>query len=580
MPFDQPYYLGIKVDSDDEMTPRQFVAASPYAIRSATTDALAAGVTVPAGSLTGVAPVASIPDLGASYIKNGAAVQAASNFNISGNGTAGGTLSGNLVNATMHYQIGADRILGNAGTSNLFAGVGAGLANISGAGGGSSNSFFGASAGQDNLVGSLNSFFGASAGQRNLASGSNSFFGAGAGQNNNFGGSNSFFGAGAGSNNTVGGSNTVVGSGANVASEALFNATAVGAGAIVAANNSIVLGRTTDNVGVGTTSPAVKLHVSASTAKTNTSDTRALAALTNEPLGANGDPNNPFGLDVRLVGGAALANREVWLQSTDFNTADGGSIVLQPLGGNVGIGATNPTKAKLEINGFSIYGAPASTLWNGPPATSGQANGGASIAMSMYANATVGAAAFAAFSDERIKRIVGRSDGAQDLLALAGIEVTDYAYIDTVGKGTSRQKKVIAQQVEKVFPQAVSRITDVVPDIYRKAAIRDGWVLLATNLKRGERVRLIGDKMEAIHEVLEVAPGKFRTGFVTNADAVFVFGREVKDFRMLDYEAIAMLNVSATQELKRRLEQQTAEIAALRQQMAELRGALMAKLAN
>ena len=101
-----------------------------------------------------------------------------------------------------------------------------------------------------------------------------------------------------------------------------------------------------------------------------------------------------------------------------------------------------------------------------------------------------------------------------------------------------------------------------------------------TNLKRGERVRLIGDKMEAIHEVLEVAPGKFRTGFVTNADAVFVFGREVKDFRMVDYEAIAMLNVSATQELKRRLEQQTAEIAVLRQQMAELRGALMAKLAN
>ena len=85
---------------------------------------------------------------------------------------------------------------------------------------------------------------------------------------------------------------------------------------------------------------------------------------------------------------------------------------------------------------------------------------------------------------------------------------------------------------------------------------------LATTLKKGERVRLIGKNKEGIHEVLEVAPGRFRTDFATDDDAVFVFGREVKDFRMVDYEAIAMLNVSATQELHRRLEQQSAALAA------------------
>ena len=42
---------------------------------------------------------------------------------------------------------------------------------------------------------------------------------------------------------------------------------------------------------------------------------------------------------------------------------------------------------------------------------------------------------------------------------------------------------------------------------------------------------------------------------------LFVFGREVKDFRNVDYEAISMLNVSATQELARQLLAARAELA-------------------
>ena len=58
-----------------------------------------------------------------------------------------------------------------------------------------------------------------------------------------------------------------------------------------------------------------------------------------------------------------------------------------------------------------------------------------------------------------------------------------------------------------------------------------------------------------------MAPGRFRTGFAADGEEVFVFGREVKDFRNVDYDAIAMLNVSATQELNRRLEKQAGEFA-------------------
>jgi len=175
-------------------------------------------------------------------------------------------------------------------------------------------------------------------------------------------------------------------------------------------------------------------------------------------------------------------------------------------------------------------------------------------------------------SDARIKTVLGESDGASDLRTLSQIRITDYRYKDTVEKGSLPQKKVIAQQVESVMPNAVTKVTDVVPDIFRKAAIQDGWVELDTDLKKGDVVRLVADKSVGNYEVTEVAEGKFRTEFKPEGGDVFVYGRQVSDFRVVDYEAIAMLNVSATQELARRLERQEAELAELRAELARARG--------
>ena len=94
---------------------------------------------------------------------------------------------------------------------------------------------------------------------------------------------------------------------------------------------------------------------------------------------------------------------------------------------------------------------------------------------------------------------------------------------------------------------------------------------LATDLKKGERVRLLSEKTEGIHEVLEVTKDKFRTDFKPEGGQVFVYGREVKDFRSVDYEAISMLNVSATQELARKVKAQESELTELRAELAKLR---------
>ena len=263
-----------------------------------------------------------------------------------------------------------------------------------------------------------------------------------------------------------------------------------------------------------------------------------------------------------------------------FELGGGGSrMVIQDTTGYVGIGGTPTvplevfrTQGGIATTGSSAFFMPSSTIL-------GTATNNTYSAVSIRGEGQILANIFAAVSDERVKNVKGHSSGAADLDTLARIEITDYVYKDAIGEGNAPQKKVIAQQVERVYPQAVSQTTDVVPDIYKKAPLHGGWIALATDLKVGERVRLVTEKgHRAVHDVLEVDAGRFRTDFAEDAEQVFVYGREVKDFRVVDYEAIAMLNVSATQELSRRLEQQEMDTASLKQELGDMRTALTAAL--
>ena len=275
---------------------------------------------------------------------------------------------------------------------------------------------------------------------------------------------------------------------------------------------------------------------------------------------------------IELRNGAVTGNKMA--STVGVFSKSGGN--LSYLEGAVAIGGSNTSQARFSVWGS---GAPGFATPNGGSGTAyqlfrqfnGFTNTTAAVdALSIWAEGSVAGAAFLAISDERIKTVLGRSDAVEDLATIRQIEITDYRHIDVVGKGSRPQKKVIAQQVETIYPQAVSRTTDTVPDIYQNAGLKDGWVELATDLKVGDRVRLIGEKVEGIQNVLEVAERKFRTDFSQREGDVFVFGREVKDFRIVDYEAIAMLNVSATQEIANRLEVKEAEVAALQKRLAEL----------
>jgi hypothetical protein len=338
------------------------------------------------------------------------------------------------------------------------------------------------------------------------------------------------------------------------------------------------------NVGIGTTDPKSKLHVAGETRF----DGDVGIGTKNAPLGhleiSNGWRDWIFLKQERsTAGGGGFHIHNPWGDGQGdernrleiaYQTAGGvdnwSQFVINGPTGNIGIGTGTPGKGKLEINGTASGDKPGFSYKKWFSMDGIHEGGSTNQALSIYASGDIAGGAVFVFSDERMKNIQRRSDGAADLQTLLGIEVTNFRYKDVIGKGDAPHKKAIAQQVEKVFPQAVSQQTDVVPDIYQRASFTDGWVNLATDLKQGERVRLISEKGEGVYEVLEVAENKFRTDFKPEGDKVFVYGREVNDFRSLDYDAIAMLNVSATQQLKKEKDEEVRE---LRAEVAELKAA-------
>lgn len=332
------------------------------------------------------------------------------------------------------------------------------------------------------------------------------------------------------------------------------------------------------NIGIGISAPASRLDVGGDinlTGKLKLNGTNTGNKVLKTDAGGNptwGDDNNTTYTAGTGISISGTTINNVWTQ-TDNNIYNNNT-------GNIGIGTTSPTQAKLVISGgvsgtLSNYNY---LIGNSNSVGIYRQNGaGTAGSYSVYASGRVAATEFDAFSDERIKNIKGISNSTTDLQNLAAIEVTDYTLKDSIAKGNKLFKKVIAQQVEKVYPQAVNTITDVIPDIYKPATINKGWVNLKTDLKIGEKVKLIFVNKEAVCQVVEVNENGFRvaetianTGngiaryaAMKETGKVFVYGREVNDFHTVDYEAIAMLNVSATQELLKMMNEANEKLAEL-----------------
>lgn len=408
------------------LSPRQQIASSPYSIR--TLSAAQADVALDSNKLGGIdaSEYLTTTSAGNTFIKNDTAPQPTANFNIDGDGTAGGTLSGNVVNSTAQYNLGGDRVLSNGGVDNFFAGVGAGT-NTTGKG----NSFFGSLAGQANTTGVNSSFFGRWAGSVSTGNG-NTFVGSFAGGNNTSGISNSFFGTTAGGNNTTGSNNTLIGAGANVVSNNVSFGTAIGSGAQVGFNDSVVLGRFVDTVyvpgqlnvaNVTTTSGLFSFSSNGTAVHAIGVNDGSLALRTYGTSWFQGDTsplNNTSGTGILIGTVTGLG----YIQAFDY--ASGAKILtLNNSGGRVGIGTTAPDQT-LSVNGNA---------------------------------SKVGAGSWLNFSDERLKNIRGRfTTGLSAVMQLQPIRF-QYKPDNALNLRTNGEEYIgfTAQSVQKVIPEAVTK---------------------------------------------------------------------------------------------------------------------------
>jgi hypothetical protein len=252
--------------------------------------------------------------------------------------------------------------------------------------------------------------------------------------------------------------------------------------------------------------------------------------------------------------------------------------MLSVTGEGVGIDVSDLTRGKLEVVGSLNSAATIfSARLDGLGVSTSQFT--SSEPLSGFFSEKVAASEYRVFSDARVKSVIGRSNRQKDLTKLMGIQVTDYAFIDTITKGPGTYKKVIAQELAEVYPNAVSnKLQEVIPDIYQTASFGGGWVKLSTDLSIGEQVKIITKEHSEVYDVILVNDEAFKVdGLQTGGETVFVYGRLVDDFHTVDYEAISMLNVSATQAQQELLEQQQSQIDELKLKVDALMQLLEAK---
>ncbi len=329
--------------------------------------------------------------------------------------------------------------------------------------------------------------------------------------------------------------------------------------------SAIFISAGTNNVGIGVDYPANKLQVGS--------------------VGNTGFATNDFAIG---NGTNAMA-----IYQTDASTLIGSTtdIMLKPGlngQGGVGINSTKP-RATLEVGNNFVQHNGYYSYMNGNAGFDGvQVCRSCDLQVSIMASYGVYAAEFDAFSDARIKNIIAVSDAAKDLETVNALRITNYTMKDKVRYGDKSFKKVIAQEVENVYPQAVSKHSDFIPNVYQASTnitrTGEGWLLRFANdhhISKGAK-KLQGIISETggmqSFDIISIPSDKtvvIKVADIKN-DKVFVYGEEVDDFRTVDYEGLTTLNISATQEISKLLRIQSSTIQKQQKQIALLEKRLAA----
>jgi hypothetical protein len=174
--------------------------------------------------------------------------------------------------------------------------------------------------------------------------------------------------------------------------------------------------------------------------------------------------------------------------------------------------------------------------------------------LKIYTDGNIGCAELDLFSDQRIKKDIEDVSEAEAALLVSELRPRTFRYTDTIEYGPERVNGLIAQEVLRVVPSAVSTHEGVVPDVFKSGKVSGDWIAVEGAFAPGDVLKVLdGDEIHMVSVVDVRGDGSVRVDKELKGAEVFVYGHEVQDFHTVSYERIVPLLISTIQSLQKRV---------------------------
>jgi len=264
-------------------------------------------------------------------------------------------------------------------------------------------------------------------------------------------------------------------------------------------------------------------------------------------------------------------------------------LVMQPTSGNVGIGTIAPAYP-LEVSG-----GVQTTLNTGRFFTTGIPNltemtpfSTQSPTIAIKANNAIwSTTGFYSSSDKRAKENIFSSTTNESLSIINQLNIVQYNWVDKAKTTKKYEEGLIAQEVEKIIPEAVTKIKEFIPNIYQLAdsyeLIIENEILVAiskvTDLIIGDKVKMFTESGKELYGCISEINNKQLKIITTesleyNMGRIFLYGKEVADFHTVDYDRVFTVGIAAIQELSKQNDERKKEIQFLKIENEKLKSGL------
>jgi hypothetical protein len=167
-------------------------------------------------------------------------------------------------------------------------------------------------------------------------------------------------------------------------------------------------------------------------------------------------------------------------------------------------------------------------------------------------------------SDNRIKNNINDINSKKSLDLISKINPKSFKYIDFVEKGDKNNYGFIAQDIKKIIPEAVGYKKENIPNIFKLFNVKDDIIEttedLTSQLSINDNIKIINKDNKEDYKILKISSNQIKIDKKIEGDKCFIYGKEIDDFHILDKDIIFTLNVSATQELNKKIKKQNKNI--------------------